>query len=412
MGMTRNRLTDVAVRNTRKPGMHLDGGGLYLRVASGGSKGWIFRYRSNGRLHDMGLGPLSDVRLAEARKKAARLRQQRLDGIDPLVAKRAARSQALIEAAKGITFDAACAAFIAANEAGWRNAKHRWQWSRSLEMYASPIIGRLPVAAIDTGLLMQVIEPIWSEMPETASRLRGRIERVLDWAKARGYRSGDNPARWKGGIQLMLPAPTKVRRVEHYAAMPFAEVPAFYRELQAQTGIAAMALRFTILTAARTCETIGMPWAEVDLDAATWTVPAERMKKGEREHRVPLVPSALSILHSMAEIRQGPFVFPGLRADRPLSNMAMAMVRRRMGRADITVHGFRSTFRDWVAECTTHANHVAEMAVAHTIGSKVEAAYRRGDLFEKRRRLMLDWERYCTTPSADRGVVVPLHSAV
>jgi integrase len=276
--------------------------------------------------------------------------------------------------------------------------------AQHLATYAFPIFGDLPVQAIDLGFVMKVIEPIWATKTETASRLRGRVESILDWAATRGYRKGDNPARWRGHLENLLPKRTKVRRVEHHAALPYAQVGTFIQALREQQGVAALALEFCILTATRTSETIGARWEEIDLDGAVWTVPAGRIKAG-KEHKVPLSTPAAAILYKLAAAPAADFVFPGGKAGRPLSNMALLALLRRMGRPDLTVHGFRSAFRDWAAELTNFPREVCEMALAHAIGDKVEAAYRRGDLFAKRRQLMEGWARYCLTPSSQREVI-------
>jgi integrase len=304
----------------------------------------------------------------------------RHDGIDPIEARKATQQARALDAAKSVTFDDCAAAYIEAHEASWRNAKHAAQWRKTLKDYAGPVIGRLAVQSIDTGLVIKVIEPLWRTVPETASRLRGRIESVLDWATVRGYRSGDNPARWRGHLDALLPAPTKVRRVKHHAALPYAELPAFMASLGAQEGIAARCLEFVVLTAARTGEAIGARWNEIK--DGVWTIPAERMKGGI-EHRVPLSKQALAILDQMKG-NGSDYVFPSTIESQGLSNMAMLKLLARMDRADITVHGFRSAFRDWAAERTSYPNHVVEKALAHVVGDKVEAAYRRGDLFDKR----------------------------
>lgn len=304
-----------------------------------------------------------------------------------------------------MTFDACAAAYIGAHETGWRNAKHRDQWRNTLSTYANPVFGSRPVQAIDVGLVMKALEPIWQTKPETASRLRGRIEAVLDWATVRGYRQGDNPARWRGHLDKLLPARNKIRSVEHHAALPYDETAEFLAMLRSQEGIGARALEFLILTAARTGEVIGAQRDEIDLDEKVWIVPAARMKAG-REHRVPLSPAAVAVLERMKESCEGDFVFPGGRRNKPLSNMALLAVLRRMGRGDLTAHGFRSTFRDWAAERTNFPREVAEAALAHTVGDKVEAAYRRGDLFDKRRQLMEAWARFSAIGKAPE--VVPL----
>ena len=380
-----------------KAGMHGDGGGLYLQVTASGARTWIFRFKApNGRTREMGLGSLNTISLAEARDTARECRKLCRDRIDPIEQRQARLAATRIESAKMMTFDACAERYIAAQRPGWRNAKHANQWPITLATYVSPVFGKVPVNAVDVGLVMRAVEPIWHEKPETASRVRGRIEAVLDWAAARGYRQGDNPARWRGHLENLLPARARVRRVKHHAALPYTEIGQFMDKLRRQEGVAAQALEAAILTAARTNEIVGARWDELKFHEKLWTIPATRMKAG-KEHRIPLTEPLLAILEAMRAIRVSDFVFPGGKADKPLSNMAMAMVLRRIGRGDLTVHGFRSTFRDWAAECTNFPREVAEMALAHTLSDKVEAAYRRGDLFEKRRRLMEVWAKHCTT---------------
>ena len=399
------KLTALGVTQAKKRGYYSDGGGLFLQVGATGSKSWVFRFREAGRLHEMGLGPTHTVTLAEARQKALESRKLRLEGHDPIAERRTRRTVAKLEAAKAITFRECADAYIAAHKAGWRNAKHAAQWSSTLATYAHSKIGDLPVQAIDVGLVMAVVEPIWSAKPETASRLRGRIESVLDWASARGYRTGDNPARWRGHLDNLLPPRSKVKTVEHHPALPYRQIADFMAEIRQVDGVAARALEFTILTAARTAEVTGAKWDEFSIADAIWTVPAERMKAG-REHRVPLSKSALAVLEKMEQIRLSDFVFPGGKPTRPISNMAMLMLLRRLNRRDLTIHGFRSTFRDWAAEHTNFPAEVAEMALAHSVSNQVEAAYRRGDLFDKRRQLAEDWAAFCqaTSESAKIGV--------
>ncbi len=400
----------AAITRAAKPGYTGDGGGLYLQISKYGTPSWAFRYRVSGRLREAGLGSLDTWSLAEARERARRFRQLRGEGLDPIEERRAERQKAKLDAAKAMTFRQCADAYIAAHSAGWRNPKHAAQWPSTLQTYVYPVMGDLPVQAVDTGLVMKAIEPIWNAKPETASRVRGRIESVLDWAKARGYREHENPARWKGHLDNLLPARSKVRRVEHHAALPDPEIAAFIRELRAQDGIAARALEFAILTAARTGEVIGATWAEIDLEGRLWTIPGGRMKSG-REHRVPLSEAALAVLRGMAAIREGAHIFPGGRAGRPISNMSMLMLLRRMGRGELTVHGFRSAFSDWCAEQTNTPSEVREMALAHVVGDKVEAAYRRGDLFDKRRQLAEAWARYCAAPAAG-GNITKLRTAL
>ena len=400
MARTIGKLTALAVDKSKRRGYYGDGGGLFLQVGVSGSKSWVFRFKEAGKLHEMGLGATHTIGLAEAREMARECRRLRLDGIDPIEARKVARAQARLAAAKAVTFKNCAERYIASHQAGWRSLAHAAQWPSTLGRYVYPVFGSLPVQAIDVGLVLKALEPIWTAKPETAGRVRGRIESVLDWATSRGYRQGDNPARWRGHLENLLPTKSKVRRVKHHAALPYAEIGEFIAQLKQQEGVAAQALEFTILTAGRTGEVIGSRWSEISLAERLWTIPAERMKAG-KEHRVPLSDAARAILEQMQAIRQDDFVFPGGKTKRPISNMAMAMTLRRMGRDDLTVHGFRSTFRDWAAERTDVPREVAEMALAHAVGDKVEAAYRRGDLFEKRRQLMDAWSRFCTAPAGD-----------
>jgi integrase len=353
------KLSAVEVTKAKGPMVLHDGGGLYLRVSPTGAKSWVFRFQLDGKRRDMGLGPYPDISLAEARAKALAHRRQRHDGIDPLAARVAQRQAQRLSAAKGRTFREAAEEFISRNEVGWRNAKHRQQWRNTLATYVYPTLGELPVAAIDTGLVVQVLDPIWAKKPETAGRVRGRIEAVLDAATVRGFRQGPNPAQWKGNLAHILPARARVRKVAHHAALPFDQMPAFMADLQGRQGMAARALEFAILTAARTAEVLGATWGELDLETNVWTIPAKRMKAG-REHRVPLSEASLSLvgeLRPLAMTKDGQPdpsapVFPGTRRALPMSNMTMLMLLRRMKRDDLTAHGFRSTFSDWAAERT------------------------------------------------------------
>jgi integrase len=359
----------------------------------------------------MGLGPLHTIGLAEARELAQSARRLRLDGIDPIDRKRAERDARRLAAARAVTFRDCAAKYIAANQAGWRNAKHAAQWDATLATYAHPKVGALPVQAVDTGHVTQILEPIWTAKPETASRLRGRIEAILDYATAHGWRTGENPARWRGHLENVLPKRSKVRNVEHHAALPWREIGSFLASLTEQEGVAALALRFAILTAARTGEVIGARWSEIDIKYAVWIVPAGRMK-ANREHRVPLSVAALAALREVEKFRadnlEGGFVFPGRTAG--LSNMALLMMLRRMGRGDLTAHGFRSTFRDWAAE-TGKPSDIAEAALAHTLGSKTQVAYQRGDLLDRRRRLMDQWADFCwRVAPVEGGDVVALRA--
>ena len=399
-------LTEKRIAKLIEPGRYGDGHGLYLQVASKTNRSWLLRYERHGRERWLGLGPLHTVTLKEARERARNARQQLLDGVDPIEARKAERAARALEAARALTFEEAARQYFDQHERKWRNAKHRAQFLSTLKTYAFPTIGRLPVSAIDVGLVLKVIEPIWPTKTETANRVRGRIEAVLDWATVRNYRAGENPARWRGYLAEVLPARSEIQKTKHHPAMGYAQVPAFMAALKERAGVAARALEFAILTAARTGEVIGATWPEVDLVARVWTIPAGRIKNG-REHRVPLSDRAIDVLRGLPREDNNPFVFIGLRTG-ALSNMALAAVLRRMGQDNVTVHGFRSTFRDWAAERTSYANHVVEMALAHVIGDKVEAAYRRGDLFAKRVRLMGDWARYCTAQPAVQGSVIAL----
>jgi integrase len=329
------------------------------------------------------------------RQRAYECRGALYAGNNPVEMRQTKRAERVLAAAKAMTFATAAEQYIRGQAAGWRGPRQEEQWRQSLTDHAFPVIGKLPVMAIDTALVLRVLEPIWQTKTETANGVRGRIEAVLDWAKTRELRQGENPARWRGHLENLLSKRSKVRRVEHHKALPFAEIGFLMTELRAQQGIAARALEFTILTAARTGEALGARWSEIDLSGRVWTIPAERMKKGDKEHRVPSSDAALTVLGAMADIRVDEYVFPG-RSKGPLGQMAM---RRVLGslRGDISVHGFRSTFRDWAAETTAYPREVAEMALAHAVGNHVEAAYRRGDLFEKRRALMQDWARHCAT---------------
>lgn len=390
-----NQLTSLSVKNAT-PGRHADGAGLHLLVKEGGARSWVYRFTLNGKSRDVGLGSAGpgDVSLAQARDARDALRQKVKAGIDPL-AERQQEAIKAVAAAKamqvaGVTFKTIAEAYIETNEGGWRNDKHRQQWRNTLATYVYPVIGAMPVADVGTPQILEILEPIWNRKAETASRVRGRIETILDSAKARGYRDGENPARWRGHLAHTLPARSRLTR-GHHKAMAYAAVPAFVTALRERNAMAALALEFVILTAARSGEVLGATWAEIDLEKAVWTIPASRMKAG-REHRVPLSSRALEILETVQPLGHAT-LFPTESGDK-LSTMAMAMLLRRMG-VDSTVHGFRSAFRDWAAESTDYPNEVVEMALAHSIENKVERAYRRGDLVDKRRNLMRDWASFC-----------------
>ena len=404
-----NRLSAKTIAFKKHPGMYCDGGGLYLQVTPSGSKTWIFRFRSalTRKLRDMGLGALHTVGLPEAREKAAAQRRSLLDGQDPIQAREQERQRKAMEAAKAVTFAQCASSYVESHKAGWRNAKHAEQWTKTLEAYADPVIGALPVQDVDTGLVLNILEPIWSTKAETASRLRARIENILDWARVRGYRSGENPARWKGHLNQLLPALAKKSRVAHHKAMRFCEVGEFVAKLRALPSVSARCLEFTILTAARTSEAIKARPDEIDLDNATWTIPASRMK-AQKEHRVPLSPRAVEIAREMLNLEQD-YLFASAGKGQPISNMAMLTLLDRM-QVEVTVHGFRSSFRDWAAERTAFPHEVCEMALAHTIGNAAEAAYRRGDLFEKRRKMMDAWSDFINAPRLE-GAVIPMRNA-
>ncbi len=414
-----NKLTAKAVEAKKAEGWYSDGGGLYLRIGKQGRRRWVFVYHPDGKRKELGLGSANagvGISLSDARLKAAKLREQVRDGGNPAIGKHAirdvlAKGGAAPDSTSTVpTFGSFADAYVERMRPSWRNEKHAAQWAMTLTKYCAPI-REMRVDAIGTAAVLTILQPLWTRVPETAQRLRGRIENVLDAAKAMGHRKEENPARWRGHLENLLPKSNTLTR-GHHAALDFKDVPAFMAELRKQKGIGAMALEVTILTAVRTGESIGARWEEFDLDRGEWTIPAERMKSG-KAHRVPLTGRALEIVCELGRIRLGPHVFPGL-GRRPLSNMAMAKVLQRMGQNEITVHGFRSSFRDWAGEVSNFPREVCEMAMAHAIENKAEAAYRRGDLFEKRRLLMADWNAYCqreptdqATQSKGHGFAVP-----
>lgn len=398
------KLSALEVGRLTKPGLYAVGEvtGLYLQVTPSGARSWILRMTVAGKRRDMGLGGYPSVTLADAKTKARELRELPGKGIDPIEQRRTALSAIAAARASALTFDQCAAQYITSHEAGWKNAKHAQQWQNTLATYASPVMGSIMVSDIAVAHVLAVLEPIWRDKTETASRLRGRIERVLDWAKGRGYRSGDNPAAWRGNLEAQLPHAGKVAKVDHHPALPVADVGAFMVKLRSVEGMGARALEFAILTAARSGEVRGATWAEIDLSARVWTVPAERMKAG-KEHRVPLSDEALRLLKALPRVEGESVLFASPRGGQ-LSDMTLTAVLRRLG-VPAVPHGFRSTFRDWVAERTNYPNEVAEMALAHTIGDKVEAAYRRGDLFEKRRHMMADWAAFLAKPQQPAEVI-------
>ena len=411
-------LSALAVTKLKTEGRHAVGGvdGLHLRI-SGGSRAWVLRIAVGTRpgkdgqatLHrrDVGLGSFPEVSLAEARERARGLRKQVRDGIDPVQERQTVKAQSALEIAKTKTFEDCATAYIDANRAAWKNDKHAQQWTNTLATYVYPKFGHLPAASIDTGMVLDVLqqsvgkagETLWLNKTETASRLRGRIESILDWAAFRGYRQGENPARWKGHLEHELPARNKVQKVEHHAALPYAEMAAFMAELRSKEGVSARALEFAILTAARSGEVRGAKWTEIDLQNKIWTIPAERMKAG-KEHRVPLACQVITLLKALPREENIDHVFLAPRGGQ-LSDMSLTAVLRRMGRSGLTQHGFRSTFRDWAGETTTYPREVCEHALAHRLADGVEAAYQRGDLLAKRAGLMFDWANYCNSPPAN-----------
>ncbi|MEY9428884.1 integrase [Bradyrhizobium ottawaense] len=427
MGRATNKLSVKFVEKADlEPGLYGDGNGLYLQVSPSTTddekptKSWVFRFMMAGRARKMGLGDAEQVKLGDARKKASAARLLVVDGIDPIEERSARKAALAVEQAKALTFKECAERYIEAHQSGWKSAKHASQWAATLETYAYPKIGNLPVAAIDTALVLEVLEQkiggerFWNSKTETASRVRGRVETILSWAKARGYRQGENPAQWRGHLDQLLPAKSQVSPVEHHAALPYSKLPAFMAKLRQRDGVSAKALEFTILTLARTGDTIGGKWSEIDTSEKLWIVPKDRVKgkKGarKRDHVVPLTKPALAILKDLP--REGEYLFPGDKEGKGLSNMAMAELLKEMGYSgdEATVHGFRSTFKDWVSEQTSYPNEMSEMALAHTVSDKVEAAYRRGDMRERRRRLMADWAAFCEGKAVGGDNVVAMRA--
>ncbi|WP_349281412.1 tyrosine-type recombinase/integrase [Polaromonas hydrogenivorans] len=400
-------LSALEVGRLKAPGLVAVGvvPGLQLQVSPTGTRSWVLRVKVGNKRRDMGLGAYPGVTLAQAREKARHARELIEQGQDPILTRQAAQSKLRADQASLITFEAAAHAFMDAKSAEWSNPKHAAQWSATLTTYVYPTIGKLHVADVQQAHILQILQPIWATKTETASRLRGRIENVLDWAKARGYRKDENPARWRGHLDKLLSAPEKTTKTVHHPAVPINEAPAFYAALQQRAGMAARALELALLTAARSGEVRGAVWAEFDLNAGVWAIPAGRMK-ARKEHRVPLSTSAIRILRTLPHVEGSEFVFPAPRGGK-LSDMALTAVMRRMG-LEYVPHGLRSTFRDWVAERTSYPRDMAEMALAHTLTDAVEAAYRRGDMLEKRRAMMDAWAGFLATPEATGEKVVPM----
>jgi integrase len=417
MARANNKLSALSLKKDLVPGLYGDGAGLYLQVSESKTKAWVFRFMIAGRARKMGLGPVSVksndklISLADARSMAADARSLVVRGIDPIEVRDARRAALAAEKAKALTFKECAESFIEAQRDGWKSAKHAGQWRATLETYAYPVIGKLPVQMIDTAHVMKILDPIWKTKTETASRVRGRIEKVLDRAKALKLRTGDNPAAWRGHLDQLLPAKSQVSPVENHVALPYAELPAFMTKLRTMRSVSARALEFLILTAARTGDVIGATRQEVNKAEALWTVPATRLKgkRGarRRDHTVPLSKRALAALDAVPV--DGAFLFPGGKEGAGLSNAAMSELLKGLGHA-VTVHGFRSAFKDWAADETDYANELSEMAMAHTVSDKVESAYRRGNMREKRRRMMDDWSAYCDGKAVGGDNVVKIGS--
>ena len=424
-----NKLSPKAVQHAKEPGYYGDGGGLWLQISKLGGKSWVFRFTMTGKAREMGLGSVHTVTLAEARTKALECRKAIADGRDPIEERKAKEARAKLEAEKTKTFEECANAYIEANRKDWKNEKHVQQWQNTLATYAFPKIGQLPVAAIDTGLVLSVLQQetgedkaqLWHAKAETASRLRGRIEVILDWAAFRGYREGENPARWKGHLDNELNARSKARDVEHHPSLPYVRTGAFMVELRKREGIAARALEFAILCASRSGEIREATWAEIDLPGRVWTIPKGRMK-AEKEHRVPLSDEAVKLLEALPHVGTD-LLFPAPRGGELSNSTLNAVIKRmhedetkagRIGWIDpklnkiATQHGFRSTFRDWAGETTAYPREVCEHALAHKLADGVEAAYQRGDLLAKRARLMADWARYCGTVQGNAENVVAM----
>jgi integrase len=401
-------LSSRLIHTLTEPGRYRDADGLYLQVREHGRRSWLFRYMLHGRARSMGLGPYPDVSLVDARAGAAEARRLLREGRDPIAERAALAAAASAAFGRELTFADVAERYIAAQEAGWTSLRHRQIWRASIANDVLPVIGTLPIGMIDTDQVLRVLEPIWRRKPDTAVRVRGRIEAILSYAIARGWREGPNPALWRGHLRLMLPSKAKLQMVEHFAALDWREAPAFMVKLRGLDSISARALEFLILTAARSEEVRGAIWTEIDLERAVWTVPASRMK-GSREHRVPLSGAALAVLEALTPLRAPSWlIFPGQSLRRAMGVNTLLRALHRVGCREFTVHGMRSTFRDWASEATSFSNHVVEQALAHSVGNAVERAYRRGDLFTKRQALMDDWAAYLARPPA---AVVPLRAA-
>jgi len=404
MAQLKQRQLDSLIK-AGKAGSHSDGGGLILKLNGKGAANWMHRYQMNGKRRDMGLGGYPLVSLADARAKVADARKLIADGIDPIEERNRLATLKAYQAANGVTFEQAATQYLEDHLPSWKNEKHRYQWQATLAHYVFPVIGQKSIQDVNTEDVLKILRPIWLEKPETASRVRGRIETILNAAKATGLRTGDNPAAWRGHLTGLLPKHNKRQLVQHHPAMPYNDLPMFWQELKQHSTHSAKALQFLILTACRTSEVCNATWDEIDLEAKIWTIPAHRMKAGQA-HRVPLTATMLALLDSLERIESNPHIFTGMKAGQPISNATMhRLFTHYMGYSQYTVHGFRSTFRDWAGECTHHPRDVCEKALAHTLDSVTEASYARGDLLEKRRRLMDDWTAYATTPVGSSNLV-------
>ena len=427
MTRTMGKLTAKEVEKKTAPGLYGDGGGLTLQITKAGVKSWLYRYMIKGKAYGMGLGPAHTITLAEARQKAAAARKLVIEGINPLEAKRQRQLDAEMVKARLMTFDQCAYAYIEAHRASWKNAKHADQWTNTITTYVSPLIGSMPVEQIDTALVVKVLaqpdykgQQFWQVKNETATRVRGRIESILGWATTSGFRSGDNPARWKGHLENLLATISRAQRIKNHPSLAWERMGAFVCDLRQRDGIAARAVEFTILTASRSGEVRGACWSEIDLAAKVWTIPASRMK-AKREHEVPLSDAAIALLSGITRSDDTDLLFPGTKGQ-ALSDMSLTAVIRRMnGEAPkwtdkegntITVHGFRSTFRMWAAESTNYPREVAEHALAHQLPDAVERAYQRGTQFAKRAAMMNEWAKFCGTVRGDGCEVVPINRAV
>ena len=405
-----NKLSDRWVKATKQPGRFADGNGLYLQVSQSASKSWLFRFMQDGRSREMGLGSTSAISLAEARTAALQCQRLLRDGIDPIKDRHERLTKVKAEKRDVLTFSHCAAEYLKAHSASWKSLRHAEIWASSVKRYADPVIGAMPVNAVDRSHIMRVLDPIWRVKTETAKKLRGRLESILDWATVQDYRKGENPARWKGHLDKLLPKPSEVHRVKHFPALPYQEINAFMNELRQREAASARALRLIILTAVRSGELRGAVWSEFNLADATWTIPAERMKAG-KEHVIPLSAEAVSILQALPRMASSGYLFTGAKSGRPLSDVVFKKLMERMKRSGITTHGFRSSFRDWAAEQTSFPREVIESALAHQLRDKAEAAYFRSNLLNKRRELMNMWGEYMKKPLVQEAEVIQLSTS-